>query len=121
MAEAPAGARVSPEMATLPLVPQIKRYRGAKPEKHRKVAEGHAVAQHICDHVNALIANNPAEIQQYTFGYIAADLRLTKEEVRDAISDGGSNGIIQTVCPDGPDGLPDINKFTPPTMQFVVD
>ena len=33
----------------------------------------------------------------------------------------GGAAHIQTTCPNGPDGLPDINKFIPPTMQFVVD
>jgi hypothetical protein len=51
------------------------------------------MAQRVADHVNALIANDPSEYQQYTFGFIAIDLGLAREEVWRAISDGGHNGI----------------------------
>lgn len=33
----------------------------------------------------------------------------------------GAAAHIQTTCPNGPDGLPDIDKFNPPTIQFTVD
>ena len=80
-------------MATLPLEPHLKHYRGAKENLQRKYAEENRIRMKVAEHVNRLIANDPEPQQQYLFGFIAADLGVTKDQVRDAISDGGYNGI----------------------------
>jgi hypothetical protein len=50
-------------------------------------------AQRVADYVNRKLANNPSEVQQLMFGFIADDLGLDEDTVRGAISDGGYNGI----------------------------
>jgi hypothetical protein len=80
-------------MAILPLQPRLKSYRGAKENLRRKNNEYNAMARRVVDHVNTLIANDPRETQQYIYDYIAIDLGLSRDEVRDAIYGGGNNGI----------------------------
>jgi len=80
-------------MLGLPVVPRFKRYRGAKPNLQRKSAEEFRVAQRIAEHVNTEIANNPAELQQILFGFVAIELGVTTEQVRSALP-GGYNGFI---------------------------
>lgn len=84
-------------MPLLPLTPDFKVYRGSKENLRRKATEYNAIAQRVADHVNTLVANNPDEIQQYMFASIARDLRLTIDQVRSAIPDGGYNGITFSV------------------------
>ena len=84
-------------MVDLPLTPRWNRYRGAKPNLKRRAVEENRIAQRVCDHVNRLIANDPEEIQQYIFGYVAIDLGLPVELVRRAIPGGGFNGITLRV------------------------
>lgn len=80
-------------MSQVPLVPRLKTYRGSKPDLRRKCAEQNARAQRIVDHINRLIANDPAEMQQYLWGFVALDLGVTPEQVGDAVTGGGHNGI----------------------------
>lgn len=80
-------------MVDLPLRPRLNAYRGAKPNMQRKAAEENLVAHRVCNHLNRLIANDPAEVQQYIFAEIAIDLMLPVEVVRRAIPGGGYNGI----------------------------
>jgi hypothetical protein len=82
-----------------PLRAHLKHYRGAKPDLRRKVNEHNRQAERVADHINRLIANNPAEIQQYYFRNIAIDLGIPFEVVRSAISTGGANGITLGVRP----------------------
>ncbi len=84
-------------MPILPISPRLTRYSGSKPELMRKSLSGQAIAIKIAEHVNTLVANNSAEIQQYIFADIASDLDVTTEQVRSAISDGGYNGITLRV------------------------
>jgi hypothetical protein len=80
-------------MSKLPVMPHLKVYRGSKENLRRKAAQHNAIAQRVADHINALVANNPREIQQYMFATIARDLGLKTDQVRSAIYDGGYNGI----------------------------
>jgi hypothetical protein len=80
-------------MAHLPFEARLKQYRGAKETLRRKCAEENRARMKVAKHVNRLVANDPSEVQQILFGYIAADLGVTKDQVRNAIGDGGSNGI----------------------------
>lgn len=84
-------------MAFLPFQPRLKQYRGAKETLKRKFAEENDARIKVAEHVNRLIANNTDEMQQYLFGSIAADLGVTKDQVRNAIGDGGHNGITLRV------------------------
>lgn len=92
-------------MANVPLTPNLRNYRGAKPNLQRKMAEFNARAHRIAEHVNTLMANNPSEIQQYMFGSIAHELGMTEDDVREAISDGGYNGITLGVRGTGREAL----------------
>lgn len=78
-------------MPGLPVTPRFKRYRGAKPNLQRKAAEELRTAQRIADCVNAEIANNPEEVQQIIFGFVAIELGVATEQVRRALP-GGFNG-----------------------------
>lgn len=80
-------------MPSLPLTPHLKRYGGSKESLRRKNTEYNLMAQRVADYINKQIAANPNEIQQYFFGDVAAKLGLSVDQVRDAISDGGYNGI----------------------------
>ena len=51
-----------------------------------------AKTRRIAEYVNALIANNPDEFQQYIFANIALACDVTVDEVRSFIG-GGDNGI----------------------------
>lgn len=80
-------------MPTLPLTPHLKMYKGSKENLRRKNDEYNRMARRVAEHLNRQIANNPSETQMYTFGLVALELGLTKDQVFEAISDGGSNGI----------------------------
>ncbi|MEZ2201885.1 hypothetical protein AAE027_07555 [Bradyrhizobium japonicum] len=85
----------------LPLQPRLMDYRGADPKKQRKVAEHNAMAQRVADHLNTLIANDPAPMQQYLWHGIARDLGLTTDKVESAVMYGGHNGITIGVTDEG--------------------
>lgn len=84
-------------MSHLPLRPSLKSYTGCKESLRRQNAERNATARRIVDHLNRLIANNPDEIQQYIFAYVASDLEVSVDEVRSAVPLGGYNGITLAV------------------------
>ena len=87
-------------MSRPPLTPNLKSYRGSKPNLTRKNHDYNAMATRVAHHVNVLVADNPNETQQYMFARIAAELGLTTDQVRSAISDGGWNGITVFVTQD---------------------
>lgn len=80
-------------MSNLPISPRWKDYRGGKRHLQIKMVERNKTATRIVDYLNTLIANNPEEIQVYMFAFLANDLGLETNEVREAIPGGGSNGI----------------------------
>ena len=84
-------------MSTLPLRPHLKVYRGPNACTRQKVDAHNVLVQRIADHVNALAANDPRPIQNYTFATIAADLGLTKIQVRSAVLGGVANGLMFSV------------------------
>ena len=73
--------------------PGVTAIRALRMHPRRKTAEYNEMATRVVEHVNALIANNADENQQYMFAEIAIDLGLTADQVRSAISYGGHNGI----------------------------
>ncbi len=87
-------------MPSLPIRPNLKHYSGAKDSIRRKVNEHNAKLQRIADHLNRLIADNPNEMQQHLYGYIAIDLGVSLQDVQEASPEGGSNGITLRVRPE---------------------
>ncbi|MCC8944199.1 hypothetical protein H8A97_03555 [Bradyrhizobium sp. Arg62] len=85
----------------LPLQPRLDPYRGSKDNLRRKKVQHNAMARRVVDHLNTLIANNPADRQQYLYYYVARDLGLTAEEVESAVMYGGHNGITVGVTEEG--------------------
>lgn len=71
-------------MPDLPLRPQFG---------SRVPPAARARAQAIADHVNRLIARDPAEHQRYVFATIARELKVREVEVWDAISDGRARDL----------------------------
>lgn len=94
----------------LPLQPRLSDYRGSDPKKRRKADEHNAMAQRVVDHLNALIANDPAPMQQYFWHGIARDLGLTADDVESAVMHGGHNGITIGVTEDGRQAVARYNK-----------
>ncbi|WOH68668.1 hypothetical protein [Bradyrhizobium sp. BWA-3-5] len=88
-------------MTKLPLEPRLDSYRGSKENLQRKAAEHNAMARRVVDHLNTLIANDPADMQQYLYHEIARDLGLTVEDVASVVMYGGHNGITVGVSEDG--------------------
>jgi hypothetical protein len=80
-------------MAILPLRPYLQHYSGSQENPGRKAAEYNEMATRVVEHVNALIANNPDENQQYTFAKIAIYLGFTADQVRSAFSYVGHSGM----------------------------
>jgi hypothetical protein len=80
-------------MAILPLRSHLKHYSGWQENPRRKIAEYNEMATRVVAHVNASIANNPDESQQYMSAEIAVDLGLTADQVRSAFSYVGHSGM----------------------------
>ncbi|WP_271565792.1 hypothetical protein [Bradyrhizobium sp. CCBAU 11386] len=59
------------------------------------------MARRVVDHLNTLIANNPADRQQYLYYEVTHDLGLTAEEVESAVMYGGHNAITVGVTEEG--------------------
>jgi hypothetical protein len=68
---------------------------GSNERVRRKWTERSEVASRIVKHLNTLVANNPAEVQQYSFFRIANALGVTVKEVKAALDPrlGGDNGV----------------------------
>ena len=84
-------------MPLLPLRPHLKVYHGPNACTEQKVDAHNILAQRIAEYVNTLVANDPRPIQSYTFAKIAADLGLTKIQVRSAVLGGVANGLMFSV------------------------
>jgi len=84
-------------MPNLPIRPNLKYYCGLKEKLYRKINQRNRVAYRVTDYVNKLIADNPAEAQEYFFDKIAADLTLTPNDVCAAITDECHEGITVRV------------------------
>ncbi len=87
-------------MPLLPLKPKLKRYSGSQARLRQKAGEHNAMANRVADHLNTLVLNNPAEVQQYKWADVARDLGLTPDEVHSAIVGAGHNGIALVVTED---------------------
>lgn len=86
-------------MPQIPIQGRYKEYRGANAAMRERVAAHNRMVDRIVTHLNTQVANDPAERQQYLYGFVALDLGLTKEQISSAVRDGGSNGISLRVLP----------------------
>jgi len=86
-------------MTDLPLRPHLKNYRGGKAELRDRNAEFNRRMHMIAEYANKLIANDPSENQMLHFALIAADLGVSADDVRFALSNGGYNGLTIMVRP----------------------
>lgn len=87
-------------MSQVPIQGRYKEYRGANAAMRERVAAHNRMVDRVVAHLNAQIANDPAEQQQYLYGFVALDLGLTKEQISSAVMYGGSNGISLRVLPE---------------------
>ena len=75
------------------MAPRLDGYTGNDERRRRRAAQQNAMAQRVADHINSRCANDPREIQQYSYALIAHELRLTEEQIRAAVSCGSHNRI----------------------------
>ncbi len=70
-------------------------YRGSQPRRKAKQCETNQIAEWLEKYLNDKIAADPTERQVYIYGFIASDLGLRTEVVRDILFgvDGGHNGL----------------------------
>jgi hypothetical protein len=80
-------------MTMLPVAPRLDGYTGNDERRRRRAAQHNAMAQRVADHINDRCANDPSEIQQYSYALIAHELRLTEGQVRAAVPYGDHNRI----------------------------
>jgi hypothetical protein len=85
----------------IPIQPHFMSYEGANPRRCQDAARRNKTAQRVADYVNRKLANDPSEIQQFMFGFIAADVGIDVDDVRAAISNGGHNGITLRITEAG--------------------
>jgi hypothetical protein len=82
-------------MKVFPIRVPRKQYRGSKDFLRRKTVEYNQCAVRIERYLNDRIAADPNPIQSYTYEFIALDLDLTPEHVREILFgvDCGHNGL----------------------------
>jgi hypothetical protein len=70
-------------------------YRGSQPRRKAKQREANQIAEKLEKYLNDKIAADPSDRQTYIYGFIAGDLGLPTEVVRDILFgvDGGHNGL----------------------------
>ncbi len=73
-----------------------KQYKGSKDSLRRKTVEHNQCAVRIERYLNDRIVADPNPIQTYTYEFIALDLDLTAEQVREILFgvDCGHNGLM---------------------------
>jgi hypothetical protein len=70
-------------------------YKGRDPKKRQKRSEKNRIAKELEDYLNRAIEKNDQNLQQYLYGYIAADTGFSEKIVRDILFgvDAGHNGL----------------------------
>lgn len=87
-------------MTMFPIRPHLRSYRGANQRKQSATAEYNRQASRVAEYLNTKVANDPTSPQVYSFGILARELGVDVDLVREAISDGGYNGISFAVTPE---------------------
>jgi len=82
-------------MANYPVSVPRDHYFGKDERRRRKARRHNDIAKQCEEYLNKKIQENPAELQQYLYGFMAIDLNLTTAEVYDVMFavDCGHNGI----------------------------
>lgn len=82
-------------MKIFPIQVPRQRYRGTKPSLRQKAAEYNRDAARLEKYLNDRIEADPAPIQQYIYGFIAPDVGMSLDRVRDILFgvDCGHNGL----------------------------
>lgn len=88
-------------MTVAPLRASRKHYHGRDHAKQQRVIEQNRNIDRIERYANQLLADCPPEYEwlQLLFGEIANDLGVDVRSVREALSDGGHNGITVGLPP----------------------
>jgi hypothetical protein len=89
---------MSVEVSAMPVYPfhvPRSRYRGNNPRLLRKAQRHNEIARACEDYLNRKVTGQRDDVQIYIYGFMARDLGLTTDEVRDVMSpvDCGHNGI----------------------------
>lgn len=82
-------------MKVYPISVPRKDYRGGKAAVRAKVAAYNADAERLESHLNGRIRDDPSPIQTYIYGYIALELGMPLDRIRDILFgvDCGHNGL----------------------------
>ena len=82
-------------MPVYPIHVPRSRYRGNNPRLLRKAQRHNEIARTCEDYLNRKVAEQRENVHVYIYGFMASDLGLTAEEVRDVMFavDCGHNGI----------------------------
>lgn len=83
-------------MPTYPVHVPRDGYRGSNPARRRKQSLFNSRAKLLEDYLNAEMEKLPSgEIRMFTYGFIAIDVKMNAEDVRDVLYgvDAGSGGI----------------------------
>ena len=82
-------------MPVYPIHVPRSRYRGNTPRRLRKAQRLNEIARTCEDYLNRKVAEQRENVHGYSYGFMASDLGLTAEEVRDVMFavDCGHNGI----------------------------
>lgn len=88
-------------MKVFPIRVPRKSYKGSKDFLRCKRAEYNQCAARIERYLNDRIEAGPSPVQVYIYGFIAPDLELTTERVREVLSGvGGHNGLTVAKSPE---------------------
>lgn len=82
-------------MTVYPIDVPRNHYRGTKPALREKAAQYNRDASILEAYLNRRIENDPTPIQDYTYGFVAVDVGLSLERVRNILLgvDGGYHGL----------------------------
>lgn len=85
-------------MKAFPIHVPRKQYRGSNQAAKQRAADYNRDAMSLEAYLNEKIRSNPASIQQFRYGFIASDVGLSLERVREILFavDAGHNGLTIT-------------------------
>lgn len=81
----PDSSRKGSKMVKYPIRVPRDYYQGRQPARQRKAAKHNELAKLLETHLNQQIEANNEPIQQYVYGFIAHDLGLDEEQVRNVL------------------------------------
>lgn len=89
-------------MRVYPISVPRKHYRGNKASLRQQAADYNRDAVRVETYLNERIRSSPEPIQQYLYAFIAGDVGLAVDRVRDILFavDGGHNGLTVAKSPE---------------------